>query len=91
MWKPKECLAAKILFDAVHLDHPVDRMGGVGMAYANTEFFSRTKGGYTIELDTGTNLVTVRNKENTAAIVVPIHRVKRFEPIRDEPKPAGSK
>lgn len=80
---------AKLQFDAVHLDHPVDRLGGGAgtLAYANTEFFSSSKGGYTIELDTATNLVTVRNKANTGAIVIPIHRVKRFEPLLEESKP----
>jgi hypothetical protein len=81
----------KIQFDAVHLDHPVDRLGGVGMAYANTQFFSHSKGGYNIELDTDTDLVTVQNQGRTAAIVVPIQRVMRFEPLRTPPPEAPAK
>lgn len=81
---------AKIHFGGVHLLDDVDRMGGVGMAYANTSYFraggfpAQPSGpksqSYVIELDTATGLVTV-TAENGGAIVVPRERVKRFEPL----------
>ncbi len=81
---------AKLQFGGVHLDHEVDRLGGIGLAYANTSYFrsggfpSQPSGprsqSYVIELDTATGLVTV-TAENGGAIVVPRERVKRFEPL----------
>jgi hypothetical protein len=90
---------AKLLFGAVHLDHPVDRLGGQGLAYANTTFFRTSSPGqpgggprpqnYTIELDTVTALVTV-TAENGGAIVVPRERVMRFEPLPPAPAPSAT-
>jgi hypothetical protein len=87
---------AKLQFGGVHLDHEVDRLGGQGMAYANTSYF-RTSSvgqpngprpqGYTIELDTTAGLVTI-TAESGAAIVVPRERVKRFEPLPPAPPEA---
>jgi len=82
---------SKILFGGVHLDHEVDRLGGVGLAYAHTSYFRAADiapsvpgnprpQGYVIELDTDTSLVTI-TADNGGAIVVPRERVKRFEPL----------
>jgi hypothetical protein len=80
---------AKILFGGVHLLDEVDRLGGVGFAYANTSYFRSAPPAnhvgskpqsYSIELDTDTGLVTV-TAEAGGAVVVPLGRVKRFEPL----------
>lgn len=76
---------AKILFGGCHLDHEVDRLGGVGLAAANTSYFRNDGHGpkpvsYTIELDTDTGLVTITSGKG-GSIVVPLARVKRFEPL----------
>lgn len=80
---------SKLLFGGVHLDHEVDRLGGVGLAYAHTSYFRAAPAAghvgtkpqsYSIELDTDTSLVTI-TAESGAAIVVPRERVKRFEPL----------
>jgi hypothetical protein len=76
---------AKILFDGVHLIDEVDRMGGEGYAYANTSYFSRPKAGYRIELDTVSNLCTITNKAGTGSVVIPLGRIKRFEPYVEAP------
>jgi hypothetical protein len=75
----------KILFGGVHLDHEVDRLGGTGLAAANTRYFRNAGHGpkpltYSIELDTDTGLVTI-TAGHGGAIVVPRERVLRFEPL----------
>jgi hypothetical protein len=76
---------AKILFDAVHVDHEVPKLGGhMGHAYAHTSYFG-SAGHYRVELDTGAGLVFISH-EKGGAIVVPRERVKRFEPLKEVPK-----
>lgn len=70
----------------MHLDHEVDRLGGVGLAKASTSYFRNAGHGpvpvtYTIELDTDIGLVTITAASGPGAIVVPRERVKRFEPL----------
>jgi len=80
---------SKILFAGVHLDHEVDRLGGVGLAKASTSYFRNAGHGpvpvsYSIELDTDVGLVTIVATSGAGAggsIVVPRERVKRFEPL----------
>lgn len=76
---------ARLAFDAVHVDHEIQRLGGDGgHAWANTSYFG-SKGKYAVELDTAAGLVYITH-ETGGAIVVPRERVKRFEP-KPEPKP----
>ena len=75
---------ARLVFDAVHVDHEIQRLGGdQGHAWANTSYFS-AKGRYAVELDTAAGLVYITH-EGGGAIVVPRERVKRFEPKADKP------
>lgn len=77
------------VFDAVHLDHDVPKLGGhAGQVYANTSYFSAA-GGYHVWLDTESGLTHIVHKSG-GAIVVPRERVKRFEPAKDVPKPADT-
>ncbi len=74
----------KITFGGVHLDHQVDRLGG--MTVATSSFRSSSAGlpeprpGYEIELDVASGLVTIA-AAGGGAIVVPRARVQRFEPL----------
>lgn len=78
---------AKIQFDAVLLEFEIQRLGGSkGIASSNTARFSRSAGN-TIELDTATGLVTIGHTSG-GVYVVPIQRVKTFEPLPTEDKPA---
>ena len=75
---------AKIQFDAVLLEFEIQRMGGSkGLASSNTSRFSRAAGN-SIELDTDTGLVRI-DHSNGGVYVVPIQRVKTFEPLPDAP------
>lgn len=95
---------SKLFFAGVHLDHEVDRLGGVGLAKASTTYFRNAGHGpvpvsYSIELDTDVGLVTIVATSGAGAggsIVVPRERVKRFEPLppgestaADEPAKRG--
>jgi hypothetical protein len=81
---------ARIAFDAVYLDHDVPKLGGhAGQVYANTSYFS-SAGSYAVELDPSCGLVYVTH-EKGGAIVVPLERVKRFEPLRIKPEEAATK
>lgn len=76
---------ARIAFDSVYVDHEVPKLGGnMGHIYAHTSFFG-SAGGYRVELDTSSSLVFITH-EKGGAIVVPLDRVKRFEPLREVPE-----
>jgi len=72
---------SRIAFDSVYIDHEVPKLGGnMGHVYAHTSFFGSV-GGYRVELDTTSNLVYITH-EKGGAVVVPLDRVKRFEPLK---------
>ena len=83
---------AKILFETVNFDFTIQRLGSTkGVAATSTEFFSASKMGLTIELDTDSGLVTVRHVESGESRVIPRERVKYLTPIAEAPAPAEEK
>lgn len=83
-------IVAKIQFGTVRLDHEVERLGGSkGLAKSSSSQFDE-KGGCTVELDTGTGLVTITHTLSGEQHIAPRERVLFFKPVtlKVEDKPA---